>query len=47
MKKMYDSPDWELISLTLNDVMAASQYDPEAEDPTRTGDDSGDGELFP
>lgn len=47
MKREYDSPEWELLSFKLNDVMAASNYDPEPEDPTRDGDDSGSGELFP
>ncbi len=46
MKKEYNSPDFDIVSLSLKDVLVASQYTPEAEDPTRGGDDSGGGELF-
>ena len=45
MKKKYTSPELELISLTTRDVLAASQYTPVPEDPTRAGDDSGGGEI--
>lgn len=48
MKKKYDSPEWELVYFKLNDIMTASEYNPEYEDPTRDGDDSGGGEFsFP
>ena len=46
MKKEYNSPDFEITSLTLRDTLAASNYSAEPEDPTRAGDDSGGGELF-
>lgn len=46
MKKEYNSPDFDIVSLVTKDVLAASQYKPEPEDPTRAGDDSGGGELF-
>lgn len=45
MKKEYNSPDFDIVSLSLKDVLAASQYTPEAELPTRAGDDSGEGDL--
>ena len=49
MKREYDSPEWELLSFKLNDVVMASgdDYPHEPEYPDRDGDDSGSGELFP
>lgn len=49
MKKEYASPEWDLFSFKLTeDLLTASNYDPEAENPGRTGDDSGEGEIvFP
>ncbi len=45
MKKKYTSPELELISLTMRDVLTASQYTPVPEDPARSGDDSSGGEI--
>lgn len=45
MKKEYNSPDFDIVSLSLRDVLTASQYKPEAELPTRAGDDRGEGDL--
>ena len=46
MKKEYASPEWELYSFKLTEeLLGASNYDPEAENPSRTGDDSGEGEI--
>ena len=48
MKREYDSPEWELLSFKLNDVvMDSATYYAEPEHPFRDGDDSGSGELFP
>lgn len=48
MKKKYASPEWELFSFKLTEVLTtASQYSADPEDPERTGDDTGGGELFP
>ena len=45
MKKEYNSPDMDIVSLSLKDVLTASEYIPHPEDPTRAGDDSGSGGL--
>lgn len=46
MKKEYASPEWELYSFKLTeDLLTASEYDPEPENPGRTGDDSGNEEF--
>ena len=39
MKKNYNSPEMEIISLLSQDVLAASTYIPTPEVPTRAGDD--------
>ena len=39
MKKKYISPEMEIISLILQDTLAASNYIPVPEVPTRAGDD--------
>lgn len=46
MKKKYVSPDVEIVSLRTTDVLAASTYVPDPEDPVRSGvDDPIDGDL--
>ena len=46
MKKKYVSPDVEIVSLYVPDVLAASDYNPTPEDPIRSGvDDPIDGDL--
>ena len=45
MKRKYASPDFEITSLTLRDTLAASNYSAEPEDPNRSGDDNGEGDL--
>lgn len=45
MKKEYSSPDFDIVSLSLKDILTASEYTPVPEDPTRAGDDSGGGEI--
>ncbi len=45
MKKKYNSPDFDIVSLYTTDVLAASKYTPIAEDPTRAGNDGGGGGL--
>ena len=45
VKKDYTSPDLEVISLMVRDVLAASTYSAVPEDPTRAGDDNGGGEI--
>lgn len=45
MKKKYNSPDFDIVSLYMTDVLAASTYNPIPEDPTRDGNDSGGGGL--
>ena len=40
MKKKYVSPEVLIVSLSLQDVLAASKYTPEPEIPTRGGDDN-------
>lgn len=45
MKIEYNSPDFDIVSLSMIDVLAASTYTPQPEDPTRAGDDSGEGDL--
>ena len=45
MKKEYNSPDFEITSLTLRDTLAASTYSAVPEDPNRSGDDSGDDDF--
>lgn len=45
MKKKYNSPDFDIVSLYMTDVLAASQYTPLPEDPTRSGNDGGGGGL--
>ena len=45
MKKDYNSPDFDIVSLSMKDVLTASEYTPVPEDPTRAGDDSGGGEI--
>lgn len=39
MKKKYISPDVEIVSLHLADVLTASNYTPTPEVPTRAGED--------
>ena len=47
MKKDYSSPEWELFSFKLTEeVLTASEYTPDPENPGRDGDDSSGGELF-
>ena len=45
MKKKYNSPDFDIVSLYMTDVLAASTYKPVPEDPTRDGNDGGGGGL--
>lgn len=46
MNKNYISPEIELVSLSVKDVLAASDYKPTPEDPIRSGvDDPIDGDL--
>lgn len=46
MKKNYISPEIELVSLSVKDVLAASDYKPTPEIPTRAGEDNPiDGDL--
>ena len=50
MKKEYASPEWEFYSFKLKeDLLTASydpeKYDPEPENPGRTGDDYGNEEF--
>lgn len=40
MKKNYISPEIELVSLYVTDVLAASDYNPTPEIPTRAGKDN-------
>ena len=40
MKKKYISPDVEIVSLSVTDVLAASTYTPVPEDPKRSGVDN-------
>lgn len=44
-KKYYSSPDLEIVSLSMIDVLAASKYTEAPEDPTRAGDE-GDDDIF-
>lgn len=39
MKKEYLTPDFKIVSVMLQDALAASQYVPTAEVPTRDGND--------
>ena len=45
MKKEYNSPDFDIVSLSLKDILTASEYTPVPEDPTRAGNDGGGGGL--
>ena len=45
MKREYSSPEIEIVSLTVKDVLTASQYVPEPELPTRAGDEGIDDDL--
>lgn len=46
MKKDYSSPEWELFSFKLTeDVLAASDYTPDPEDPGRSGNDKDDDDF--
>lgn len=46
MKKKYISPDVEIVSLNVTDVLTASNYTPVPEDPVRSGEDNPiDGDL--
>ena len=45
MKKRYTSPEVELISLNVFDVLTASRYVPDPEIGSRTGDDEFEGGL--
>ena|GEM_PF-3816969 len=39
MKKEYVSPEFEIYSILMSNVLAASTYDPDPQDPTRDGTD--------
>ena len=39
MKKEYISPELEVVSLSMKDVLTASDYKPQPEDPTRAGNE--------
>ena len=41
MKKEYLTPDFKIVSILMKDALAASQYVPTAEVPTRDGSDDG------
>ena len=45
MKKEYNSPDFDIVSLSLKDILTASEYTPVPEDPIRSGNDDGGGGL--
>lgn len=44
-KKYYSSPDLEIVSLSMIDVLTASQYTEAPEDPIRSGVE-GDDSIF-
>ena len=45
-KKFYSSPELEIVSLSMIDVLAASTYSAVPENPTRAGDEGGDIDPF-
>ena len=45
MKKEYASPEWEFYSFKLKEDLLTASYDPEQENPGRTGDDYGNEEF--
>ena len=44
-KRKYSSPEIEIVSFHTVDVLVASTYSPQPEDPVRSGDEGIDGDL--
>lgn len=44
-KKKYSSPELEVVSLMMNDVLTASKYVPDPENPVVSGVEGLDGDL--